>query len=90
MIGVAAPREASFPSPEEAALAGWPRAADPRVVFVSVVGRRAEVHLAVNDDYDYWVHCVKGEDGWGVVVDGNGPVAEWDNPSVVDWATDDT
>ena len=67
----------------EAALAGFPAAADARVVGVTVVGDRAEVVLQVGPDYDYWVYCHRHGGGWAEVASGNGPSQDWADPDVV-------
>jgi hypothetical protein len=62
-----------FATPEAAALAEWPAAADPVVVSVDIRGDYAEVVLLVNGDYRYWVYLEQGRDGWEEVSSGNGP-----------------
>jgi len=69
--------ESDYDSPEEAALAGWSStpSARARVVSVDVVGDRAEVVIATDDDQDHgdWVYCVRRDGLWREVVSGNGP-----------------
>jgi hypothetical protein len=70
-----------FDSPEDAALAGWPPAARPRVVSVTVRGDRAEVEIDMMPSYQYWVYCIRRNGRWREVVSGNGPNYSWDDPS---------
>jgi hypothetical protein len=70
---------------ERLALAKWPAQAGVRVQSVTVVGDRAEVALAVNGDYDYWVYYQRDDNGWQETVSGNGPTTDWDNTSAIQW-----
>jgi len=77
----------TYPSPEEAALAGWPDSAKVHVVSVEVRGDRAEVLLDTDPSYPYWVYCAKTRDGWRETVSGNGPTVGWDDPARIQWDT---
>ena len=72
-------------SPEEAALAGWPSAARPRVVSAIVRGDRAEVVIDMTPSYEYWVYCIRRNGRWSEVVSGNGPTVDWDDPEGIVW-----
>ena len=74
-----------FDSPEVAALAGWPDAAQPRVVSVKVAGTRAEVVIEVGPAYRYWVYCVQREGRWAEAASGNGPTDGWDDATLIHW-----
>jgi hypothetical protein len=79
----------SFKSPEEAALAGWSSSpsAKARVVSVEIVGDRAEVVIATDDDHDHgdWVYCTRRDGRWREVLSGNGPSDGWSDPDVLQW-----
>jgi hypothetical protein len=52
---------------------------------VNVAGNRAEVALAVNGNYDYWVYHQRDGDGWQETVSGNGPTTGWEDRSAIAW-----
>ena len=74
-------------SPELAALATWPRAAEAQVVSVEVRGARAEVVIETKPPHSdgHWVYCIRRQDGWHEAVSGNGPTVGWDDPAVIEW-----
>ena len=78
-------RVGGFESPQEAALNGWPGSAKAHAVSVDVRGDRAEVVIDTDPSYQYWVYCVRRDDGWHEGVSGNGPTINWDDPSVYSW-----
>jgi len=77
----------TYESPEEAALAGWSStpSARARVVSVEIVDDRAQIVLAINDDYRDWVYCTRREGRWREGLSGNGPSDGWSNPDVLRW-----
>jgi hypothetical protein len=77
----------TFDSPEAAALANWPAAAEPRVVSVTFAGDRAEVVIEVDPEYRYrdWVYCIRRDGRWVETVSGNGPTIGWDDPTAIQW-----
>lgn len=79
-------RRTVFDSPEEAALDGWPEAAQVKVISVEIRGNRAEVVLDTDPSYPYWVYCQRSDEGWRLTVDGNGPCVGWDDPTTIQWA----
>ncbi|HET6874590.1 MAG TPA: hypothetical protein VFH70_07420 [Acidimicrobiales bacterium] len=74
-----------FDRPEDAALDGWPEAAQARVVSVDIRGDRAEVVLDTEPSYPYWIYCRRSDQGWEVTVGGNGPCEGWDDPARIQW-----
>jgi hypothetical protein len=78
-----------YRSPEEAALAGWSSSpsAHARVVSVQIVGDRAEIVLATDQDQDRldWVYCSRKSEGWREVLSGNGPSDGWSDPTALQW-----
>lgn len=78
-------RKTAFDRPEDAALDGWPAAAQARVVSVEIHGNRAEVVLDTDPHYPYWIYCQRSDEGWQVTVDGNGPCDGWDDPAKIQW-----
>jgi hypothetical protein len=70
---------------ERLALAEWPEWAGVRVRSVTVAGDRAEIALAVNGNYNYWVYYQRDGNGWREAVSGNGPTTGWEDPSVIEW-----
>ena len=84
-----------YPTPEDAALAGWSStpAAAARVLTVSVRSDRAEVMIETDQSdrgfLDY-VYCVRsGDSRWREVASGNGPTTRWDDPSAHAWGVSD-
>lgn len=75
----------TYPTPEEAALAGWPASSKVHVVSVTIRGNRAEVVLDTDPHYPYWVYCRKVGDGWVEGATGNGPTPGWDDPERLQW-----
>jgi hypothetical protein len=78
-----------FDSPEDAALAGWAStpSARARVIAVEIVGDRAEVVLATDDDHNHgdWVYCARRDGLWHEVLSGSGPSSGWSDPAVLHW-----
>jgi hypothetical protein len=74
-----------FDRPENAALAGWPAAAQARIISVEIRGNRAEVVLDTDPHYPYWVYCRRSDAGWRITVDGNAPCVGWDDPTTIHW-----
>ena len=72
-------------SPAAAALAGWPEAANGRVVAASVIGDRAEVVLDTGPEYRYWVYCVRRDGQWQEIASANAPTEGWHDPNLFDW-----
>ena len=75
-------------TPERAALATWESARSdrPRAVSITVRGDRAEVVIETEPQHRDWVYCIRDEVGWRLVVWGNGPTADWDDPSHIHWS----
>lgn len=64
-ISSAAAAEPGFSSPEEAALAGWPAAANARVLRVERLSdSRVDVIVDTEPSYPMRVHCVKLRGLW--------------------------
>jgi hypothetical protein len=70
---------------ERLALAEWPEQAGVRVRSVTVAGDRAEIALAVNGNYSYWVYYQRDGNGWQETVSGTGPTTGWEDPSAIEW-----
>lgn len=66
-----------YPTPEEAALAGFPPAAAPRLVDVVGRGDRAQIEFRVGPDYPDFVVCELVDGWWYAIRSGNGPNLAW-------------
>lgn len=64
---------------ERLALAEYSEAAAARVISITVRGKRAEVALLVNGDYEYWEYFQRDQQGWHETSSSSGPFVDWDD-----------